>query len=69
MFWFFYNYHPKYPYQKKIWIKIRFLHETNKAILVYRNDKRVWIPKSQVYKIKLKKGAFKIHIKESTLDD
>jgi len=36
MLWFFYNYHTKYPYQKKIWIKIRFLHTTNKAIPHYK---------------------------------
>ena len=65
MFWFFYNYQPKYPHQKKIWVKIRFLHETDKAILVYCNDKKVWIAKSQVYKVKLKRGIFEIYIKEN----
>jgi len=67
MLWFFYNYYPKYPYQKKIWIKIRFIHETDKAILVYCNGKKLWIPKSRVYKIKLRKGVFEIWIKENII--
>ncbi len=67
MFWLFYNYHPRYPYQKKIWIKIRFIHETDKAILVYCNGKKLWIPKSRVYKIKLRKGVFEIWIKENII--
>lgn len=68
MFWFFYNYHPKYPYQKKIWVKIRFLHETDKAILIYCNGKKIWIPKSRVYKIRLKGGIFEIYTKESSVE-
>jgi len=68
MLWFFYNYHPKYPYQKKIWIKIRFLHETDKAIWVYCNGKKLWIPKSRVYKIRLRGGIFKIYTKESPVE-
>ena len=66
MFWIFSNYHPKYPHQKKIWIKIRFLHETDKAILVYCNGKKIWIAKSQVFRVKLKKDIFKIYVKESS---
>ncbi len=68
MFWLFYNYHPKYPYQKKIWIKVRFLHETDKAILVYCNNREIWIPKSRVYKIRLKKSVFEIYTKESSVE-
>jgi|GEM_PF-966555 len=80
---------PKYPIEKKIWIKIRFVHETDKAILVYPvrskhkrpntrsqqdtsngvycNGKKLWIPKSQVYKIRLREGVFEIYIKESSV--
>ena len=35
-----YNYPPKYPIKKKIWIKVKFIHETDKAILVYYNEKK-----------------------------
>lgn len=31
MLWIFYNYHPKYPYQKKVWVKVRFLHVTESS--------------------------------------
>jgi len=68
MFWFFYNYYPKYPYQKKIWVKIRILHETNKTILVYCNNRKVWIPKSRVYKIRLRKSIFEIYTKEGSIE-
>ncbi len=54
------------PYTKEryIWAKIRILHETNKAILV-DNSKRFWIPKSKIYKIRLKNNTFEIYTKES----
>ncbi len=65
MFWFFYNYYPKHPHHKKIWVKIRFLHDTDKAILVYYNGKKIWIPKSRAYKIKFRKRVFVIYAKES----
>jgi len=67
MHWLFYNYPPKYPVERKIWIKIRFIHETDKAILVYCNKGRIWIPKSRIYKIKLRKGVFKVYTKKSTV--
>jgi len=68
MFWFFYNYYPKYPYQKRVWFKVRFIHETNKAILVYYNNRKAWIPKSRVYKIRLKKGVFEICVRENLIN-
>ena len=67
IFWFFYNYYPKYPRYKKIWLKIRFLHETDKAILVYCNGMAVWIAKSRVYKIRLRSGTFEIYTKKSSV--
>jgi hypothetical protein len=42
---------PNTPIIKNIWIKIRFIHETDKAILVYCDNEKIWIPKSRVYKI------------------
>jgi len=66
MHWLFYNSPPKYPVERKIWAKIRFIHETDKAILVYCKNEKIWIPKSRIYKIRLKKGAFEVCIREST---
>ena len=68
IFWFFYNYYPKYPRYKKIWLKIRFLHETDKAILVYCNGEKIWIPKPRVYKIRLRKSVLEIYTKESSVE-
>lgn len=67
MFWFFYNYYPKYPHHKKIWVKIRFLHETDKAILVHCNGRKIWIAKSRVSKIRLRKNIFEIYTKGSSV--
>ena len=55
-----------YPRERYIWAKIRILHETNKAILV-DNGRKFWIPKSQIYKIRLKNNTFEIYSKESTI--
>jgi len=60
MQWLFYNSPPKYPIERKTWVKIRFIHETDKAILVYYNGKKVWIPKSRIYKTRLRKDVFEV---------
>ena len=52
------------PKPRYIWTQIRILHETEKAILVY-NGRKFWIPKSQIYKIRLKKGVFEVYAKEN----
>jgi len=44
-------------------VKIRIIHETDKAILIY-NGRKTWIPKSQVYGIRLKNNSFEIYVKE-----
>ncbi len=68
MHWLFYNYQSEYPIKRKIWAKIRFIHETDKAILVYCNGKKIWISKSRIYKIRLKKGVFEVYIRKSMLE-
>ena len=68
MHWLFYNYPPKYPIERKIWAKIRFVHETDKAILVYCNKKKIWIPKSRIFKIRLREGIFEVYAKKSMLE-
>lgn len=55
---------PRYYKERYIWVKIRIVHETNKSILVYNRGKKVWIAKSRIRKIRLKKGVFEIYISE-----
>lgn len=76
--WPFFNYkrflYPEDPY---VWVPIRILHETKKAILVTaphviaseakqsQNDNiKIWIAKSQICGIQLKKGIFEIYVRE-----
>ena len=55
-----------YPKEKYVWARVRILHETDKAILV-DNGMKIWIPKSQIYAIKLRNNFFEIYVKESTV--
>ena len=63
-----------------IWAQVRILHETDKAILVTapfviaseakqsQNDNiKIWIPKSQICGIKLRKNVFEIYVRESAI--
>ncbi len=56
-----------YPKESYIWVKIRILHETDKAILVYIGRK-LWIPKSRIYGIRLRKNVFEIYIREEVIE-
>jgi len=49
--------------ERYIWLQVRILHETDKAILIY-NGMKIWIPKSRIYRIRLRKNIFEIYIKE-----
>ncbi len=55
-----------YPKEKYIWVQVRILHETEKAILV-DNGMKIWIPKSRIYRIRLRNNTFEIYVKESTV--
>ncbi len=46
-----------------IWVQIRILHETDKAILV-ENVEKTWISKSQIRKIRLRNGVFEVYVRE-----
>jgi len=48
----------RYPIERKIWVKVRFLYETEKAVLVLCEGRKIWIAKSRIYKIRLRKGVF-----------
>ena len=63
-----YYHPPKYPQEKKIWVKVRFLHETDKAVLVLFEGRKIWIGKSRIYKIKFKRNVFEIYTKESSVE-
>jgi hypothetical protein len=53
-----------YPKERYIWVQIRILHETEKAILIH-NGMKIWIPKSRIRRIRLRNNIFEINVKES----
>jgi len=55
-----------YPKERYIWVQVRILHETEKAILV-DNGMKIWIPKSRIHGIRLRNNVFEIYVKESTV--
>jgi hypothetical protein len=55
-----------YPKEKYIWTQVRIIHETNKAILI-DNGRKFWIPKSRIYKIRLRNSLFEVYVKENTI--
>jgi hypothetical protein len=55
-----------YPENRYIWVQVKILHETNKAILV-EHERKIWIAKSQIAKIRLRKGVFEIYVKEDVV--
>lgn len=56
-----------FPDERYIWLQVRILHETDKAILIY-NGMKIWIPKSRIYGIRLRNNKFEVLVKESTTD-
>ena len=54
------------PKPRYIWARVRILHKTKKAILVY-NGQKIWIPKSQIYGIRLRKNVFEIYVREGVV--
>jgi len=53
-----------YPKERYIWAPVRIIHETDKAILA-DNGRKIWIPKSRIYGIRLRKKSFEIYVKKS----
>ncbi len=54
------------PRTRYIWAQVRILQETDKAILL-RSVIKTWIPKSQIFGIRLRKGIFEVYVKESAI--
>jgi len=59
-------YNAEFPKERYIWVEIRILHETDKAILVKAAGK-IWIPKSRILKIRLNKNVFEVYVKENII--
>ena len=55
-----------HPRERCIWVQVRILYETDKAVLV-DNGMKIWIPKSRICRVKLKNNTFGIYVKESTV--
>ena len=66
MFWPLSIYRLMHPKEKYLWVQIRILHETDKAVLI-DNGMKIWIPKSQIYGIRLRSNTFEIYVRDSTL--
>ena len=66
MFWPLSIYGLMHPKEKYIWVQVRILHETDKAILI-DNGMKIWIPKSRIRQIRLRNNTFEIQVKESTV--
>lgn len=56
-----------YPKERYFWAPVKIIHETDTAILV-DNGRRIWIPKSKIYRIRLKKNSFEIYTIKSILE-
>ena len=56
-----------YPENSSIWVQIKIIHETDKAILV-DHGRKVWIAKSQIAKIRLRKNSFEIYVRKNMLE-
>jgi len=53
MFWPLSIYRLMHPRERYIWVQVRILHETDKAVLVDTGMK-TWIPKSWIHGIRLR---------------
>ena len=66
MVWPFSIYRLIYLKETYIWVQVRILYETEKALLI-DNGMKIWIPKSGIRGIRLKNNTFEIYVKESTV--
>jgi len=53
--------------EKRLWVKVRILHETEKAVLTEVGIGKQWIPKSKIHAIRIKDKNFELCIKESVI--
>jgi len=55
------------PEERRLWVKVRVLHETQKAVLVELPTDKQWISKSRIDGIRIKNRNFEFYLKESML--
>lgn len=55
------------PEERRLWVKVRILHETQKAVLVDLPIGKEWIPKSRIDGIRIKDKNFELYLKESII--
>ena len=55
-----------YPEERYIWAPVRIIYETDKAILV-DNGRKIWVPKSRIYGIRLRNNTFEVYTQESII--
>ena len=54
--------------ERYIWAQVRILYETDKTVLI-DNETRICMPKSRIYRIRLRNNTFEIYVKESTVGE
>lgn len=59
--------HPLFPSENYVWVQIKIIHETKKAILISA-DPKIWIPKSEIKNIRKENGNIEIYVKERSSD-
>ena len=62
MYWPFSIYRFLYPRSRYVWVQVKILHETKKAVLV-ENVEKMWVPKSQIRKVRLRNNIFEIYVR------
>ena len=55
------------PEERRLWIKVHILFETQKAVLVEIYIGKQWIPKSRIDGIRIKDKNFEFYLKESII--
>ncbi len=66
MFWPLSIYTLVHPKERYVWVQVRIVRETDKAVLV-DNGTKIWIPKWRINRIRLRNNIFEIYVKESTV--
>ena len=56
-----------YPEEKRLWVKVHILHETQKAVLIEVGIGKQWIPKSKINGVRIKDKNFEFYLKESVI--
>ncbi len=55
------------PRERHIWPQVRILYENDKVALI-DNGMKIWVPKLQIYRIRLRNNTFEFMSKKALLD-